>query len=152
MYYVKIELAMDSEDVDHVEYKSNYDKYIDQIGNKADAEKQGHFYIVKEAKLIEISAVLEGSNTITPTLDLTIENLTISDFDIKTNTLYNLQSFASFTYGNQDDTSLSNTHSNINGRPSGAPVNPLSSVPTSIPIAVPEPTKPLFEHEPHATL
>lgn len=72
-----------------------------------------------------------SGNTITPTLDLTIENLTISDFDIKTNTLYNLQSFASFTYGNQDDTSLSNTHSNINGRPSGAPVNPLSSVPTT---------------------
>ena len=65
-----------------------------------------------------------SGKTITPTLDLTIENLTISDFDIKTNTLYNLQSFGSFNYD-------SNTHSNINGRPSGTPVNPLSSVPTT---------------------
>ena len=68
MYYTKIELAMNSEEPEHVEYKKVYDTYIDQIGNKAEAEKAGYFYAVKEAKLIEISAVLEGSNTLTPTL------------------------------------------------------------------------------------
>jgi len=68
MYYMKIDLAMNSEDPDHVEYKKTYDQYIDQLGNKAEAEKLGYFYAVKEAKLIEISAVLEGSNTLTPTL------------------------------------------------------------------------------------
>ena len=68
MYYVKINLAMDSDDPEHSQYKETYDQYIDQIGNKAEAEKQGYFYAVKEAKLIEISAVLEGSNILTPTL------------------------------------------------------------------------------------
>jgi hypothetical protein len=68
MYYVKIDLAMNSDDPDHKEYKKTYDQYIDQIGNKEEAEKLGHFYAVKEAKLIEISAVLDGSNSLTPTL------------------------------------------------------------------------------------
>jgi len=31
--------------------------------------EQGYFWAVKEAKLIEISAVLEGSNELTPTID-----------------------------------------------------------------------------------
>ena len=68
MYYVKIFLAMDSDEPDHAQYKETYDKYIDLIGNKAEAEKAGYFYAVLEAKLIEISAVLEGSNILTPTL------------------------------------------------------------------------------------
>jgi len=68
MYYVKIFLAMDSDEPDHSQYKETYDKYIDQIGNKEEVEKKGYFYAVLEAKLIEISAVLEGSNSLTPTL------------------------------------------------------------------------------------
>jgi hypothetical protein len=68
MYYVKIDLAMDSDDPEHAEYKANYDKYFDLIGNKEEVEQKGYFYAVKEAKLIEVSAVLEGSNTLTPTL------------------------------------------------------------------------------------
>jgi hypothetical protein len=68
MYYVKIDLAMNSDENEHAEYKKTYDQYIDQIGNKAEAENLGYFYAVKEAKLIEISAVLEGSNILTPTL------------------------------------------------------------------------------------
>lgn len=68
MYYVKIDLAMDSDDPAHADYKATYDKYIDQIGNKEEVEKRGYFYAVKEAKLIEVSAVLEGSNELTPTL------------------------------------------------------------------------------------
>jgi len=68
MYYVKIDLAMNSDNPDHAEAKKTYDQYIDLIGNKEEAEKKGYFYAVKEAKLIEISAVLEGSNVLTPTL------------------------------------------------------------------------------------
>tara|TARA_R110002126_G_scaffold93089_5_gene220751 strand:+ start:1483 stop:2307 length:825 start_codon:yes stop_codon:yes gene_type:complete len=68
MYYVKIVLAMDSDEPDHTQYKDNYDEFIDRIGNKDKAEEIGYFYAVKEAKLIEISAVLEGSNELTPTL------------------------------------------------------------------------------------
>jgi hypothetical protein len=68
MYYVKIFLAMDSDEPEHSQYKETYDKYIDGIGNKEEVEKKGYFYAVLEAKLIEISAVLEGSNILTPTL------------------------------------------------------------------------------------
>ena len=68
MYYIKISLAMNSEEKEHEEYKKTYLKYIDGIGNKEEVEKQGHFYAVQEAKLIEISAVLEGSNILTPTI------------------------------------------------------------------------------------
>jgi hypothetical protein len=53
------------------EYKEEYATWqqaIDKIGNKADAEAKGYFWYVKEAKLIEISAVLEGSNELTPTV------------------------------------------------------------------------------------
>ena len=67
MYYVKIEMA-----VNDPEYKEEFkvwSTYIDQIANKEDADEQGFFFVVKEAKLIEISAVTEGSNAITPTID-----------------------------------------------------------------------------------
>jgi len=70
MYYVKIFLAMNSDEPEHAQYKETYDKYIDRIGNREEVEKKGYFYAVLEAKLIEISAVLEGSNELTPTLDV----------------------------------------------------------------------------------
>lgn len=68
MYYVKIELAINDDEFED-EYKI-FNQYIDLIGNKNKAIEQGWFYAVKEAKLIEISAVLEGSNELTPTLDV----------------------------------------------------------------------------------
>jgi spore coat protein CotF len=67
MRYVDIQLAVNDEDYED-EYKV-WKQYIDQIGNREDAEKQGYFWAVKEAKLEEISAVLWGSNTITPTVE-----------------------------------------------------------------------------------
>jgi len=66
MVYVKIELAMDDED-EKEEYK-NWNKYLSILGNPEKAIAQGYFFIIKEAKLIEISAVLEGSNDLTPTV------------------------------------------------------------------------------------
>jgi len=66
MYYVKVELAIN--DKDYPEEFKVFNEYIDSIGNKDKAIDQGYFYAVKEAKLIEISAVLEGSNELTPTL------------------------------------------------------------------------------------
>tara|TARA_R110000764_G_scaffold89383_2_gene170862 strand:- start:5415 stop:6230 length:816 start_codon:yes stop_codon:yes gene_type:complete len=66
MYYVKMDLAInDSEYEDEFKVWNNT---IEKIGNKAKAEEQGFFWAVKEAKLIEISAVLEGSNELTPTI------------------------------------------------------------------------------------
>ena len=67
MYYVKIEMAVN--DSEYKEEFKVYNDYIGQIANKEDAEEQGYFFVVKEAKLIEISAVTEGSNAITPTID-----------------------------------------------------------------------------------
>jgi len=67
MYYVKIEMAVN--DAEYKEEKAVYDAYVDLIANKEKAEEQGYFFVVKEAKLIEISAVPEGSNEITPTID-----------------------------------------------------------------------------------
>ena len=66
MVYVKIDLA-----VNDAEYEDEYKVWsdnIDSIGNKEIAEEKGYFWLVREAKLIEISAVLMGSNELTPTM------------------------------------------------------------------------------------
>ena len=67
MRYVKIDLAVD--DQDYEAENKVWNKYIDQIVNKEDAELQGYFWAVTEAKVIEGSAVPIGSNTLTPTLE-----------------------------------------------------------------------------------
>lgn len=67
MRYVLIELAINDED-----YKAEFatwNKYINQIANKQDAEDQGYFFPVLEAKVVEGSAVVLGSNPITPVLN-----------------------------------------------------------------------------------
>ena len=68
MQYVKIDLAVNSDEEEYKEEKETYDKYINDIGNKEEVEKLGYFWAVSEAKLIEISAVLMGSNILTPTV------------------------------------------------------------------------------------
>jgi len=65
MRYVKIEMAVDDERYE--KEKEVWDKYIDVIANKEDAEAQGYFWAVTEAKNIEGSAVVRGSNFVTPT-------------------------------------------------------------------------------------
>jgi hypothetical protein len=67
MYYVKVELALN--DKDSVEEYKVWNQYINNLGNKKKAEEKGYFWAVKEAKLIEISAVLQGSNELTPTIE-----------------------------------------------------------------------------------
>lgn len=71
MQYVKLDLAVNDEDYED-EYKV-WLEFIDQIGNPEKAEEKGYFWVVREAKLIEISAVLLGSNELTPTLSNKIE-------------------------------------------------------------------------------
>jgi len=46
-----------------------WEKYFPMIANKEAAEEQSYFWAVKEAKVIEGSAVPLGSNWVTPTLD-----------------------------------------------------------------------------------
>jgi len=67
MRYVKINLAVDDEE--WKDEKATWDKYIDQIANKKQAQEQGFFWAVTEAKVIEGSAVPVGSNTATPTIE-----------------------------------------------------------------------------------
>lgn len=68
MRYVKLALAMDNKKYDE-EYKVWKD-YYDQIANKAEVDKAGFFWAVTEAKNIEGSAVVRGSNFATPTVSV----------------------------------------------------------------------------------
>ena len=67
MYYVKIDFAVN--DKDHKTEFKTWNDNIENIGNREKAEELGYFYAVKEAKLVEISAVLQGSNELTPTIE-----------------------------------------------------------------------------------
>lgn len=69
MQYVKIKLAVNSNDKDFQENKALFDSRIEQIANKDKVKEQGYFYAVDEAKIVaEGSMVLRGSNDITPIL------------------------------------------------------------------------------------
>ena len=70
MRYVKLELALNSESKYDTEEKEVWDKYIKEIVNKEAAEEQGYFWAVSEAKIIEGSAVVKGSNYATPTISV----------------------------------------------------------------------------------
>lgn len=79
MQYVKIDLAVNDE-----AYEKEYGLWqdnIEKIGNKEHAISKGYFWLVREAKLIEISAVLLGSNELTPTLNST-KNIEVEADDI----------------------------------------------------------------------
>ena len=66
MQYVKIELAMNSNDKNDVKELETYLKYTPEIANKDDFENINYFWAVLEAKNIgESSLVLRGSNHVT---------------------------------------------------------------------------------------
>jgi hypothetical protein len=67
MRYVNLELAVNSSDEYWKEEFAVWNKYFDDIANKEVADAQGYFWAVREAKVIEGSAVPIGSNTMTPT-------------------------------------------------------------------------------------
>lgn len=66
LQYVKIDLAMN--DSNYNQEYAVWQDVIGKIGNKAEAEAQGFFFAVREAKLYEVSAVMFGANELTPTL------------------------------------------------------------------------------------
>lgn len=74
MRYVNIDLAVSPELEKDEDSNKVWNKYIDQILNKEDAEEQGYFWAVTEAKIIEGSAVVKGSNSITPVLSIEPSN------------------------------------------------------------------------------
>jgi len=69
MRYVNIELAINSEAEWNKEEKAIWDEFYPIIANKEVADERGYFWVVKEAKIIEGSAVVMGSNSATPTLE-----------------------------------------------------------------------------------
>lgn len=68
MRYVDLELCVNSEEKYYIDEKEAWDKYIDQVANREEAEALGYFWAVTKAEMIEGSAVLMGSNWVTPTL------------------------------------------------------------------------------------
>lgn len=68
LMYMKIGMAINDED--YVAEFELWNKYINDIINKDVVEERGYFWVVPEIKLIENSAVLFGSNELTPTLDV----------------------------------------------------------------------------------
>ncbi len=72
LQYIKLDLCVgDKEYASAVEYE-NWVKYYPMVINKDVIDKAGYFWIVTEIRLYENSAVLFGSNEITP--DITDEN------------------------------------------------------------------------------
>lgn len=67
MQYVNLALAVNDKD-EYPREHEEWQKHINKIGNRKRAEDKGYFFAVYEAKLIEVSAVLLGSNELTPTL------------------------------------------------------------------------------------
>lgn len=70
MRYIKIDLAINSESEFDKDEKELWDKYYPIVANKEVADERGYFWVVSEAKIIEGSAVVMGSNSATPTLSV----------------------------------------------------------------------------------
>lgn len=68
MQYVKIDLAVN--DDRYEKEHAIWNKYFDEIANKEDVLAAGYFWAVTEAKVIEGSAVVKGSNWATPTTSI----------------------------------------------------------------------------------
>jgi hypothetical protein len=70
MQYVKLLTCIN--DDEYPVQKENWDKYIEMVANKDEAEDDGYFWAILEAKIMEGSAVVFGSNSITPTLETSL--------------------------------------------------------------------------------
>jgi hypothetical protein len=67
LQYVTLDLAINDEE--HEKEIDFWNKYIDKVINKEEAEELGYFWVVSEYKLLEVSGVLFGANELTPTLE-----------------------------------------------------------------------------------
>lgn len=73
MRYMKIYLCINSNEATYSAEKDNWDKYYPMVVNKEVADEKGFFWAVTEAKVIEGSAVIKGSNECTPVMEMEIE-------------------------------------------------------------------------------
>jgi len=65
MYYLIIDLAVNDPESEQ-EFKM-WTEIFPKLGNQEAALERGYFWVIREAKLIEGSAVIAGSNSLTPT-------------------------------------------------------------------------------------
>jgi len=72
MRYIKLYFCYNSEAPEYTEEKENWDKYYPMIINKEEADKTSYFWAITEAKNVEGSAVVKGSNFLTPVLDMKV--------------------------------------------------------------------------------
>lgn len=70
MRYIKLFFCYNSEEAYYSSEKEDWDKYYPLVLNKEEADKKGFFFAVVEAKNIEASAVVKGSNFLTPVLGI----------------------------------------------------------------------------------
>ncbi len=71
MRYVQLFLAMKSDDRRDYTEREVWEKYASQVHNLSEfEEEEPYFWAVTEAKLIEGSSVILGSNSITPTMQV----------------------------------------------------------------------------------
>lgn len=68
MYYVDMHLAIGYKDKEFKEENDVWDKYFDKIPNKDDVMEDMVFWAITQAKVIEGSSVVKGSNVVTPVL------------------------------------------------------------------------------------
>jgi hypothetical protein len=79
MQYIKLFLAINSDLADLEEEKAVWDKYYPEIANKERADDKGFFWAITEAKAVEGSAVVKGSNFATPTLNIQASKEELTD-------------------------------------------------------------------------
>lgn len=70
MRYVKLFFCAKTDNPSFIEEKENWDKYYPMILNKEVADVRGYFTAVVEARSIEGSAVVKGSNSLTPVMSV----------------------------------------------------------------------------------
>lgn len=68
LQYIKLYLCIDSDEPEDAQYKDNWDKYYSQVINKEKVDSRGYFWAVTECRILEVSAVLFGSNELTPVI------------------------------------------------------------------------------------
>lgn len=69
MGYINMILCIDDSSDDYKQEKANFDKYLKVVANKQDAQDDGYFWAIAEAKIVkEGSACLFGANEATPIL------------------------------------------------------------------------------------
>lgn len=69
MQYIDMAIAINDSNTEYSSNKKEWDLVYPLLGNKAEALTQGYFWVIKSAKLLEISAVLDGSNILTNTVE-----------------------------------------------------------------------------------